>query len=695
MDDTRNHKKIASALSGEERGKFTRLLLEELRVLEQLVSRDMFERGVSRIGAEQEIFLVDKGYHPAPAALKMLEAVKDPHFTTELGLFNLEMNAPPQMLSGGGLAAMEADLASLFRKAQAGAESLGLHALMVGILPTIGKTDLRLDNMVPNPRYLTLSRAMDAARGEAYDFSIRGADELIVRHDSVMVEACNASFQVHLQVAEPERFAHYYNLAQLLLAPVLAGATNSPLLFGRRLWAETRIALFEQACDIRNPGHHLRESMGRVSFGRDWLRGGIVDIFRENVTRHRALVGVEDCPSPALALERGEVPDFRALRLHNGTIYRWNRPCLGVSENGKPHLRIELRVLPSGPSVVDEVANAALWLGLMSELVHSMEGLESRLDFADAKNNLYAASRDGLGARFVWIDGEEVLAQKLILDRLIPMAEKGLHRAQVNPGDISKYLGVLDERIRTLRTGSQWALRSFAAMSSGQGGRRTGSKGARLTALVAATVQRQTSELPISAWADAELHEKDRAPKGDQKVSQYMNSDFVCVQPDEPIELALEVMRWEKVRHLAVEDERGKLMGLVTYAVLAKALGVGASDASALAEVRRPSEPVPAPGGRTGGRAGGPLSVQDCMQPADLVVTPDTPTLEAAQLFRSSKLNCVPVVQDGYIVALLTAENFVDIAEHVIAESSRQLPPSDDSDPRMATLEEELADGPR
>src|SRR5438270_3368828 len=184
------------------------------------------------------------------------------------------------------------------------------------------KSDLGLYNMVPNPRYMTLNRAMNEARGEAFDFSIKGIDDLVVKHDSVMVEACNASFQVHLQLAQPERFPHFYNLSQFLLAPVLAVGVNSPVLFGRRLWAETRIALFEQACDIRTPGHHLRDSIPRVSFGSHWLKGSVVDLYKENVSRFRALVGADIEENALATLDAGRVPQLKALRLHNGTIDR-------------------------------------------------------------------------------------------------------------------------------------------------------------------------------------------------------------------------------------------------------------------------------------------------------------------------------------------------------------------------------------
>ena len=195
VGETRSHKQVDGALEGEARRTFMRTMLNDLRALEKMLAENAFERGVSRIGAEQEIFLVDRAYHPAPGALRILERIDDPHFTTELGLFNLEMNADPQPFGGKGLAQMEAQLASLYGKVRHTAEGLGLQPVLAGILPTIGKTDLGLENMVPSPRYQTLSRAMNAARGEAYDFSIKGIDELVVKHDSVMVEACNASFE--------------------------------------------------------------------------------------------------------------------------------------------------------------------------------------------------------------------------------------------------------------------------------------------------------------------------------------------------------------------------------------------------------------------------------------------------------------------------------------------------------------------
>jgi CBS domain-containing protein len=645
MDDTHAHKQVDGELKGEARRQFMRALLTDLRALERLLAEDRFERGVSRIGAEQEMFLVDRACHPTRGALKLLEALKDPHFTTELGQFQLEANADPQPFSGRGLHAMEQQLASLFDKVRAAGEALDVIPVLAGILPTINKTDLGLDNMVPNPRYMTLNRAMNAERGGAYDFLIKGIDELNVRHDSVMVEACNASFQVHLQLEDPDRFAHFYNMAQLLLAPVLAVGTNSPLLFGRRLWAETRIALFEQACDIRTPGLHLRDRAARVSFGKQWQRGSVIDLYKENIARFRALVGTDLTESALDALNRGAVPELRALRLHNGTIYRWNRACYGISENGKPHLRIELRVLPSGPTIADEVANAAFWLGLMSELGHTIEDVPARMDFDHAQSNLYAAAREGLSARFTWLDGEEVLAQPFILDRLLPLAEAGLTRAGVDPGDVSRYLGILDQRVRTLRTGSRWMLQSLAGMKE------RGSPGERFTALVAATIARQKTDRVGSEWERARLDEATSNQTSYYKVSQYMVTDLFTVQPDDPIELVADLMSWERIRHVPVEDGRGRLVGLVTYRAVMRHLAERAKGAGIVAAREASSTPV-----------------SEIMRKELVTVTPDTTTLDAIALMRKHRIGCLPVVQDGHIVAVITEEDFMGIASQLLSK---------------------------
>ncbi len=657
----RNDKTTAGELEGADRARYVRALLTDLRALERMLAEGRFESGVSMIGAEQEMFLVDRAFNAAPSALEVMSRIDDPHFTTELGLFNLEMNADPQPLEGGGLARLEAQLHHLYKKVQDVATDLCIQPVLTGILPTLARTDLSLDNMVPNPRYLTLNRVMSGVKGDAFDIAIKGLDELVVKHDSLMFEACNASFQVHLQSVDPDRFGHDYDLAQLTVAPTLAIGTNSPMLLGKRLHAETRITLFEQSCDIRTRTLHARQDAPRVSFGKGWATGGgVVGIFKENVSRFRPLVGMSAEEDSMALLDRGIIPELRALRLHSGTIYRWNRACYGISPNGKPHLRIELRALPSGPSIADEVANAAFWIGLMKELQHTIEDLPSRMEFDHAQANFYAAARDGLAARFTWLDGEEVIAQPFILDRLLPIAEAGLTRSGVEDADIKKYLGIVEKRVRTLHTGTRWALRSLADMKP------RGSAGEHLTALVAATIARQETTRPVADWERARLDEVPARRTGWAKVSQYMQTDLITVHPNDPIELAADIMSWERIRHLPVEDANGKLVGLVTSRVVLRhfaGLHGARSDNSSTSLAALGSTPDVAKAAM-----GEQVSVADVMRRDLVTVSPDTWTLDAIALMRRHRIGCLPVVKDGRIVAMVMEEDFMGIAADLLEE---------------------------
>jgi CBS domain-containing protein/gamma-glutamylcysteine synthetase len=635
VSTTRDHKEIDSALAdAKRRREFMSAILADLRALERMLREGKFETGVRRIGAEQEMFLIDRSWTAAKGVLPILEKLKDSHYTTELGQFQLEANCDPQPFSADGLSRMEKQLDELVDKARKAAGELGMYAVLMGVLPTMRKVDLGLDNMTPSPRYMTLNKIMNELRGGAFEVSIKGLDELIIEHDSVMVEACNSSFQVHLQV-DPKEFARMYNLAQLLAAPTVAIAANSPILFGKRLWAETRIALFRQAVDVRNPAshHHLRESEARVSFGTAWIKDSIVEIFREDIARFRALVGTDLDEDPMAVLDRGGLPQLKALRLHNGTIYRWNRPCFGVL-NGKAHLRIENRVMPSGPSVIDQVANGAFWFGLMVELGARQEEVAGRLDFDQAGANFYTAAREGMGAHFVWLDGEELSASQLVLDRLLPIAEAGLRRQNINDDDVKKYLGVVDARCRTGRNGSRWLLSSWNAFKA------KAPSGERANALVAATINRQLTGRPVSEWERARIDEAETAPGNYQRVDQYMTTDLFTVQADDPIEMVVNLMSWERIRHVPVEDKNHRLVGLVTYRGVLRHLAGGGSLRD--------------------------TSVSEIMKTDVTTVTLDTPTLDAVRLLRRFRIGCLPVVQDGRLVGILTEEDFMNIASRLL-----------------------------
>jgi CBS domain-containing protein/gamma-glutamylcysteine synthetase len=592
---------------------------------------------VRRIGAEQEMFLTDQSYLPTPGALQMLDKLKDPHFTTELGAFQLEMNAAPVDFSGTGFSALERQMTGLMDKAWKAAESLGLHAILVGILPTMRKADLGLENMVPSPRYLALSKAVAAMRGGDFEFSIKGLDELQISHDSVMVEACNSSFQVHLQV-DADDFAKQYNLAQVLAGPLMSIACNSPLLFGKRLWAETRIALFQQSVDTRSKTLHMRDAAARVTFGTRFMEKSITEIFREDIARFKTLVGTDLDEDPMQVLNEGRAPQLKALRLHNGTIYRWNRACYGIID-GKPHLRIENRIMPAGPSVQDEVANAAFWCGLMIEYGQRYEDITKHIDFDHASGNFYAAAREGAVAPMYWLDGEEVPAQKLVLDRLLPAAEAGLRKQNVDEADIERYLGIVEKRVRSGRTGARWLQSSLHKMKD------KGSAGERHCALVAATIQRQKEGRPVAEWEPARLDEAGSPKHTYQRVEQFMTSDIFTVEADDAVDLVANIMSWERVRYVLVEDKDHHLVGLISYRSVLRFLASGgfAKDAP----------------------------VSEVMKRDVMTVSPQTSTLEAISLMRDKRVGCLPVLLDKKLVGVLTEENFLKIARDLLETQLR------------------------
>jgi CBS domain-containing protein len=619
---------------------FTRKLLADLRALDQMLRKGMFETGVRRVGAEQEAFLVDADLRPAPVIEELLRRLDDPHYVTEVAKFNIEFNLDPLPLGGDCFSQMERQATNLLVKARATAAGMGCHVLLAGILPTVRKTDLTLDNMTPVPRYFAINRALTRLRGSDYEISLKGVDELHLRHDSVMVESCNASFQVHLQ-ADPSEFARVYNLAQVVAAPVLAAATNSPMLLGKRLWNETRIALFQQSVDTRSSGQHGREIPPRVDFGRAWVRESVLELYQEGISRHRVLIASDRSEDPFQVLEEGGIPALWALRLHNGTIYRWNRPCYGVLD-GKPHLRVEARMLPSGPTVLDETANAVFWYGLMLGLPSVCPDVRESMSFEDAKGNFFAAARLGLASSLTWFDGQSYPAPRLILDTLLPIAKRGLVENGVDAGDVDRYLAVIEERVRTGCTGSRWMLKSLASM----GGK--GTEAERLNALTAATLARQETAEPVSRWPFARLEEAGGWKRNYTKVEQFMTTDFVTVQEDDPLELVANLMLWERVRHVPVEDSKHRIVGLVSYrSVLRFLLG------------RDPDLPA--------------VSVAEIMKRDPWTIAPETSTLRAIELMRQYDVGCLPVVRDGTLVGMVIPRDLMWVAagllEQKLAES--------------------------
>ncbi|MEL6823067.1 MAG: CBS domain-containing protein, partial [Calditrichota bacterium] len=381
---------VEAAFSPAKSRSFIKQVLQDLDALALLIEKDFIEKGIQRIGAEQELCLIDKHYRPAPILLSLLDRINDENFTTELARFNIEMNLDPQVFSGNCFKSVKKQLTAMLNELSDACDIHEAGFCLTGILPTIRNHDLTLGNLTPVQRYQGLFKKLRDMRGGSFDYHIRGTDLLRITHNYPTFEFCNTSFQVHFQPL-PERFTDSYNVARLISAPVLAAAVNSPLLLGKRLWAETRIALFQQSIDSRGRQEQLREISGRVAFSRNWTRN-ILDDFRDDVARFRPLLYCDETEDSLELIRNGEIPKLRALQIFNGTIYRWNRACYDVGR-GKPHLRIENRYLPSGPTVDDEIANAAFWIGIMNGFDERYEKLEEKILFDHVMDNFTRSAR--------------------------------------------------------------------------------------------------------------------------------------------------------------------------------------------------------------------------------------------------------------------------------------------------------------
>jgi CBS domain-containing protein len=568
--------------------------------------------------------------------------MNDEAYTHELARFNLEMNLDPVPLKDRCFQTVQNEIERLLAKVRAAAEEEGADVLLAGILPTITKAVLTLDNITPIPRYFALNDALNRLRGgKPYDLKVVGWDELHVQHDSVMLEACNASCQFHLQVSADE-FAPFYNAAQAVLAPVLAAAANSPILFGKRLWAETRIALFQQSLDTRDTSVHQRDMLPRVRFGEHWVDGSVVELFQEDIARFRVLLAGEAEEDPLATVAEGGAPNLKALQFFNGTIYRWNRPCYGVLD-GVPHLRIESRVLPSGPTVLDEVANGAFWTGLVLGVPEEIGDVTRLMDFDEARSNFIAAARLGLNAGFEWFDGEAIDARTLITNRLLPIAERSLTSAGVDERDVSRYLGIIHDRVEAGQNGTIWALRSVANLKG------TGTRSERLAAIAATALRLQKDGRPVHEWEPAALTEAGGWQQTFLRVGQYMNTTLFTVTEDELVEMAAFLMDRKQIRHVPVEDERHRLVGLLSYREILKMMA------------ESPGRGIPQD-----------VEVREVMDPAPTSVSPDTLTVDAIEIMRENGLSCLPVVKEDRLVGLVSEREFLPIAYQLLNEKLGQ-----------------------
>lgn len=626
----------------ESRTNFTRSLLQDVQALEYMLKNDWFETDTIRIGAEQEMCLVDKKtLKPAPKNIQILKRLKDHDWaTTEIARFNLEVNLSPQEFTEKALHLMETENRYMLEIVAAAAKKSNAQVVLTGILPTLRKFDLSLENLTPKPRYLALIEAIKAQLKSDKGFELRlaGIDELFLRHDSPLMEACNTSYQVHLQVT-PDTFAPLYNISQVLTAPILGLSANSPLVFGKRLWHESRIAMFQQALDVRTTQDHMRQPEPRVSFGTDWLDKSIMEIYKEDIARYRVLLGTTVEENSLEMISNGKTPKLRALQVHNGTVYRWNRPCYGISPNGKPHLRIENRVIPAGPTILDQVANAAFWLGAMIGMANEYKDIREHISFADAKDNFVKAAKFGIDTQLTWFNNRKVSCCDLILDELIPIARKGLLSKGVATDDIDRYLGVIEARAKEQQTGARWLLQSFTKLNNEV------NLDECLTVITSEMIKNQMTEKPVHTWKVPDADNlKAYRPVG-LRVDEFMETDLFTVDEDDLLELVSDLMDWRKLRYVPVENGQGQLTGLITTRKMLRYY------------TRRD---------RQNTKESAYVTVKDLMITEVETIAPNATMKDAMHLMRSKKLGCLPVVKGKELVGIITEMDFLQVSGRLL-----------------------------
>lgn len=607
----------------ENRAAYLQSLIRDVQALERMIREEKFEKGHQRIGAEQELCMVDAARQPSSLAFSLLPELPD-DFTFEIGQFNLEANLAPFELDSSALQKTEDQLRGLLAKLKAVGAPQGIQPILTGILPTIRRQHLDLDHMTPLERFDVLNQGLTQLRGGAFEINIHGADELTTSLPSVMYEAANTSWQLHLQL-DPRNFSEAYNWAQYIAGPVLAATANSPLLFGRELWHETRIAVFQQSIDTRRSANQIRDRHNRVNFGREWLKGSPVQLFKDNITRFPLILTGDIQEDAIAALDQGLTPKLKALRLHNGTIYSWNRPCYGVGSDEQAHLRLENRYIPAGPTIKDQMANFAFWVGLMKGLPPRYLDLHESVPFQHAKSNFYRAARSSLYASLGW-NGKHRPVRRIILEELLPLAYEGLQKCGYTDTQSQKYLSIIERRVAGHANGACWTIKNFRAIAERFGA------GVAVREITDAMIQGQEADIPVHDWPDIDVSKVYVVRQEATTVGRVMKTDLYTLNEAEPIGLAKAVMEWKHIRHLPVEDDHGNLVGLVTRTTLENSAHCEDNDA-----------------------------VNTIMVKSLITIPQQTKLESAALLLKQHKIGCLPIVRESQIIGLLTDSDFREL----------------------------------
>lgn len=600
---------------------FLRHLIDDIEAMEYMVDNDMIESGITRIGAEQEFCLAGPHFRPSMVGPILLPEINEKHFTAELAKWNLEINLDPQDFKGDCFTRMHRQLDDLLDLARKKAAEHSAKVILTGILPTIRKSELDFKNMTPNPRYKVLDQTMKEQRGEDFTLYIEGVDEVSLKHDTILFEACNTSFQIHLQVS-PEEFVDRYNWAQMISGPVLSACVNSPILLGKELWSETRIAVFRQSIDVRNTGNYIRERQPRVAFGRGWLKDSPTEIFKDDICQYNLIISGDAGESSMDVLRRGGIPELRAMNLHNGTIYKWNRACYGIG-GGVPHLRIENRYIPSGPTSMDEMAATAFWTGLMMGMPDDCRGAwDRKMPFQDVRGNFLKSARNGLGNEFSWC-GERIGASSLLLDKLLPMAADGLHKSGLDSSEYGPYLKVIEERVRKKQTGSDWIIRSLRQAQS------DGASTDEALLIVTQSMDAQTTEgAPVHEWSIPNKSALVDIPGKYDRVDSIMSTNLITVREDDLILFADRLLKWNDHDTLPVENIRGRVIGLLSINDIERQMDSDEANETAL--------------------------VKDWMQDDIVTISPESSIEKARKALKLNDSLCLPVVNHGTLVGVIT-----------------------------------------
>ncbi|MGD8711623.1 MAG: glutamate-cysteine ligase family protein [Thiohalophilus sp.] len=470
----------SSQFDAEDYAQFEQRLKQETALLKSWLQEGRMSSSKAQGGFELEAWLIDDQLQPAPINQTFLKRLNSDLASPELASFNFEVNSTPRYLEGNVFTAMHEELKQTWHHCCETAETLDAGVIMIGILPTVENESLNLANMSGMQRYRALNReVLRMRKGKPLVFDINGEEHLRVTHRDVMLESAATSFQIHLKLT-PENAVELFNASIILAGPMVALTANSPFLFGKNLWAETRIPVFEQAVAVGGYDAARFGPIRRVTFGNGYVRESLMECFEDNLAHYPVM----------LPVDLGESPDqLPHLRMHNGTIWRWNRPLIGFDENGTPHMRVEHRVVPAGPSLIDTIANAAFYYGVATALAGQQVPPRQRLPFDQSRDNFYSAARFGLRAQLRWFDDTQLSASELIQVVMLPMAREGLAELGVDDSDSRAYLSIIEQRVASGINGSQWQ-RQYV-----------NKHGRDMSALTAAYLERQQQGDPVHEWS--------------------------------------------------------------------------------------------------------------------------------------------------------------------------------------------------